>query len=1202
LKARITQPKADVNKNKRDKTNCKWSSNFWCRCCLSNANKPSQNFSEQFDQQYYAAVLGEENQNLSGPQKQLLLDHCRLGHVHMRRIQSLYQPKSKKECFDENAASSGKSCLAPKSQTVRSCDAPMCKACGLAKAKKKSTQTKQSHPHPNAGHIPGPKPLDPTENPVNEPGDLVSIDHYESAVRGRLYSSRGRERPEHRYCGGSLFYDHVSEAIFLNHQVSLGSSDTIRSKNEFEEIAARSGRVIRRYHTDNGTFTSKAFAESLNTERPSPQDHTRSGSHAHHQAGAAERGIQTVTYMARAMMVHAFLHWPEQFSPTFWPMALDYACWVYNHIPKQDSRLAPMEIFTGSTMDCEYLRRCRVWGCPSFVLDPRLADGKKIPKWALRALQGQFLGFSKAHSTTVGLIRHLSTGYITPQYHVLYDELFTTVKSTQDSHTLDLTGWVDGLTRDHYLDDLEERDGKIPPLSPEWKVKSGNKQAIDPEPLSSRKSRNQGEAPQQGEVPQQGEAPQTIVEIDLPDLAEPCTDDSDSDDSDNDDDSVPSIPPGEDPPIDPGRTQPAPSLRRSTRSRRQVRFFPDPEHSREPDLRESRWQSHLGLSPPRALLCWPFTTASSIEPQVQAYACNANNLDWSSAVEDKSGPCGYFQSLFDQQANSFIGLIENWEPLAYAAKHYDADNPSYFDIPKLPREEQALWREAMNVELKELEAHECFSIVKRSVAKGKEIVDCMWALKRKRLPDGRLSRYKARLVVRGDQQRAQFDRDATYAPVVEWSTVRLLLVLSLQHSLPTASIDFKNAFVQSPLPEPIYVRIPKGYGQGLEDCVLEVYKSLYGDRRAPKLWYSFLRTHLESEAMGFKVSAADYCMFLQPDCILVHYVDDAIIISQNQSKIDDVLSKLEERGLLFDRLDDLAAYLGVELVHHPDRSIELKQPHLTATIIEALGLSDAHPKDTPASVTLGRCLDSPPHDDSDFNYRSVVGMMMFLGGNSRLDCSFAIHQSARFSADPRTPHGESVKRIGRYLLGTKDKGFILKPNGKMNLDCYVDSDYAGLWGTEDPQDPTSVRSRAGYLLILGGVPVTWMSKLMPEICLSTMEAEYVALSMAMRTLIPMRLKLKEMSTSLSLPMDPHSTVSTVWEDNQAALILATTDPPRLTPRSKSLAVKYHWFRCKLVKGEVEVKGIRSEDQLADILTKPLGRALFVRARGMCMGW
>jgi hypothetical protein len=226
-----------------------------------------------------------------------------------------------------------------------------------------------------------------------------------------------------------------------------------------------------------------------------------------------------------------------------------------------------------------------------------------------------------------------------------------------------------------------------------------------------------------------------------------------------------------------------------------------------------------------------------------------------------------------------------------------------------------------------------------------------------------------------------------------------------------------------------------------------------------------------------------------------------------------------------------------------------------------------------------------------------------LGNNTRLDCAFAINQCARFSADPRTCHGEAAKRIGRYLASSATEGFLINPDrSRLNLDCYVDSDFAGLWGHEDDQDPVSTRSRTGFIVTLGGVPVTWVSKLQTETSLSTMEAEYVALSTAMRTLIPLRRKLAEMCKALNLHVDKKSLLSTVWEDNQAAQSLATADPPRLTPRSKHLAIKYHWFRSKLKAGQMEVKHIPSAENLADILTKPLSREVFERLRKLIMGW
>ena len=102
-------------------------------------------------------------------------------------------------------------------------------------------------------------------------------------------------------------------------------------------------------------------------------------------------------------------------------------------------------------------------------------------------------------------------------------------------------------------------------------------------------------------------------------------------------------------------------------------------------------------------------------------------------------------------------------------------------------------------------------------------------------------------------------------------------------------------------------------------------------------------------------------------------------------------------------------------------------------------------------------------------------------------------------------HAQAVKRIGRYLIGTKDRGLTFSPDEDLKLDCYVDADYAGLWRYEDDQDPICVKSRTGYVFTIAGCPVTWASKLQTEIALSTLEAEYIALSTAMRELLPMRL-------------------------------------------------------------------------------------------------
>ena len=198
-----------------------------------------------------------------------------------------------------------------------------------------------------------------------------------------------------------------------------------------------------------------------------------SGVGAHHQNGVAERAIRTVTEWARAMLLQAALHWPEQARIDTWPFAMDYAVYLYNNMPKRDLRISPLELFTNTKLDHTHLRRMHVWGCPAYVLDPKLQDGHKLPKWSPRSRRGQFLGYSKEHSTTIGLILNLRTGYIAPQFHVVYDDLYQTVSNEAliegDLLPFDQIEW-ENLFRDQrerYIDAQEDLEN-VPDLDIDW--------------------------------------------------------------------------------------------------------------------------------------------------------------------------------------------------------------------------------------------------------------------------------------------------------------------------------------------------------------------------------------------------------------------------------------------------------------------------------------------------------------------------------------------------------------------------------------------------------------------------------------------------------------------------------------------------------------------------------------------------------------
>ena len=151
-------------------------------------------------------------------------------------------------------------------------------------------------------------------------------------------------------------------------------------------------------------------------------------------------------------------------------------------------------------------------------------------------------------------------------------------------------------------------------------------------------------------------------------------------------------------------------------------------------------------------------------------------------------------------------------------------------------------------------------------------------------------------------------------------------------------------------------------------------------------------------------------------------------------------------------------------------------------------------------------------------------------------------------------------------------------------------------------DPICVKSRTGDVICVADCPIVWGSKLQPSIALSTTEAKHNALSSVMRLVIPLRESQKKIGDSLGMPEKVALFKTTVWEDNQACLILANLEPGRQTPRSKHFAIKQHWFRSHLKPNRIEIKRIPSAEQKANILTKGLTKDNFQRERKMLCGW
>jgi hypothetical protein len=203
-------------------------------------------------------------------------------------------------------------------------------------------------------------------------------------------------------------------------------------------------------------------------------------------------------------------------------------------------------------------------------------------------------------------------------------------------------------------------------------------------------------------------------------------------------------------------------------------------------------------------------------------------------------------------------------------------------------------------------------------------------------------------------------------------------------------------------------------------------------------------------------------------------------------------------------------------------------------------------------------------------------------------------------ATPRKSHGEAVKRIGRYLLGTRDKGFILRPDVHQSFECYVDADYCGNWNPMNTDDPNTAKSRSGYVITYLGCPLIWASRLQTVFALSTSEAEYIALSTALRDVIPMMDLLKELK-EMGHDVQSHPTVHCkLFEDNSGALEFAKVAKYR--PRTRHINAAWHHFRSHVVDKLITILPIDTKSQLGDVFTKQVSLEDFVRFRKLIFGW
>ena len=848
---------------------------------------------------------------LSDDEAELMRWHLRLGHTSFDKLKVM--------------AINGD---IPK--RLANCKVPKCAGCLYGKMTRRPWRTKQA-----------PSKVAPAS--IDGPGDCVSVDQLESTSPGLIGQMKGALTNK-RYKFATVFVDHFSRMSYVHLQQTNSAIETLEAKRAFEKFANAHAVQIKHYHADNGRFADNLWLADIAHRG---QSISFCGVNAHFQNGVAEKRIRDLQEAARTILLDAKSRWPKAISACLWPYALRHANYAHAQTPsriQQHGGRTPYEIFVNSTIRPN-VKDFHPFGCPIYVLDDHLATGKTIPKWMPRARLGIYLGFSTNHARNVALVLNPTTGLVSPQYHVRFDDLFETTRNPRNN-AIDLATWQ---VKAGFK---ERKDGNVINVKPVENVTTTSLLPLPRENL-----------PTEPVIPQLDDVhvpPTTTVNENIT-VPEGATETE----TETQDDSIPQ---------QPQQTEQPPPLRRTSRTRKPTEAM----------------RSYL-------------------------------------ETRDLAFPIA-FESLAE------IGLweFEYDDPIAYMAKSGDPDTMYLDDALKAPDRNEFI--KAMQNEVAQHEERGHWIMIPRTeVPTGTKILPAVWSMKRKRrVATGEVYKHKARLNVGGHKQEYGVNFWETYSPVVNWFTIRLFLTLALIFQWHTRQIDFVLAFPQADVECDMYMAIPRGFtlpeGYNAKDYCLQLRKNVYGQKQAGRIWNKYLHNGLTQ--MGFEQSNIDECLYYRGSTIFLVYVDDGIIIDSDQARIDAIFNEFKEHN--FDVTDegDLKDYLGVDISPQPDGSLHLSQSKLIEQILADMNFQQ-NTSSVPCPARIGEVLtkhtDSNEHK-ADWHYRSIIGKLNFLEKSTRPDLAFAVHNAARFSIDPREPHSDAVKRICRYLVGSRDKGYYMKPD------------------------------------------------------------------------------------------------------------------------------------------------------------------------------
>jgi len=510
---------------------------------------------------------------------------------------------------------------------------------------------------------------------------------------------------------------------------------------------------------------------------------------------------------------------------------------------------------------------------------------------------------------------------------------------------------------------------------------------------------------------------------------------------------------------------------------------------------------------------------------------------------------------------AFYSFLSNIEPTDYKMALADPD-----------------WVLAMQDELNQFKRNQVWHLVPRP--KERSVIGTRWVFRNKLDDLGTIVRNKARLVVQGYNQQEGIDYDETFAPVARLEAIRILIAYAAHMNFKLFQMDVKTAFLNGYLKEEVYVEQPPGFEDTLfPQHVYKLDKALYGLKQAPRAWYERLSNFLMEN--DYKRGTVDKTLFIKTKgehlLVVQIYVDDILFGATNQVLCDE-FANLMQSEFEMSMMGELGFFLGLQIKQTND-GIMIHQQKYLKELLKKFGMENSKAYDTPVPTSTKLDADLKGKDVEASLYRGMIGSLLYLTA-SRPDIVFSVGLCARFQSNPKESHLKAVRRILRYLVGTADL-FLWYPKGStIDLIGYTDADYAGFL--------VDRKSTSGMAHFLGSCLISWGSKKQNSVALSTAESEYIAAASCCSQLLWIRNQLKDFGVVYdSVP---------IYCDNTSAINISKN--PVQHSKTKHIEIRHHFLRDNVEKGLVEMLFCKSEDQIADIFTKPLCRESFCKLRVM----